>query len=127
MRKLVIVTGVLALAACGGEAEVSEEEAVEEEVAEVDPAVGAYTWTDDEGNEVTGYINADGTAYTEVNGEANPTIAWARNEEGEVCLSGTDDEGEEWEDCMTFGELGEDGTMEITGSDGEVDTVTKVS
>lgn len=130
MRKLLIVAGALALAACNADADTEateEEPAAEEAVAEVDPAVGSYSWTDDEGNEVIGHLNADGTAFTEVNGEANDPVQWARNDEGMVCVSGTNDEGEDWEDCMTFGEEGEDGTVEVTDADGEVQTMTRVS
>lgn len=133
MRKLVLVAGVLALAACNSDAEVTEDDAAEEEVAEVDSAVGAYSWTDDDGNAVTGHLLEDGTTYVEVNGERQNEANWVRNDAGQVCITweaGVSDDGEEYEageDCMTFGEVGEDGTLEITDSDGEVDVVTKVS
>lgn len=133
MRKLVLITGVFALAACGSDAEAPAEEAPVEEIAEVDPAVGSYTWTEDDGTEVTGFLNADGTSWIEVGGERMDESTWARNEEDQICISweaGVDDDGEEYEagsDCMTFGEVGEDGTLEVTDADGDVDVVTKVS
>lgn len=137
MRKIVLVVGALALAGCEAETDVADADAeadtATEEMAEVDPAVGAYRWTEDDGTEVTGYLNADGSAYTEVNGERNDPIRWARNEDDQVCVmweAGVDDDGEEYEagsDCMTFGEVAEDGTLEITNEDGTVETVVKVS
>ncbi len=129
MRKLVAACGILALAACAEPAEdTATEEAPVEEVAAVDPLVGAYTWTDEEGNEVTGHLADDGTSWVEVDGERMDESTWARNDDGQVCLTWTDDEtGEATTDCMTFGEVAEDGTVEVTGSDGEVDTVIKVS
>lgn len=135
MRKILLVAGVFALAGCEAESDVADAdaEATTEEVAEVDPAVGSYRWTDDDGTEVTGHLLADGTAYTEANGERQDPVRWARNEEGQVCIhweGGVDDDGEAYEagsDCMTFGEVAEDGTLEITNADGSVDTVVKIS
>lgn len=130
MRKLILVASVLALAGCEAEADVADanaDAAAVEEVAEVDPAVGTYSWTEDDGTEVTGHLEADGTAYMTVDGERTNPASWARSEDGQICMEGVDEEGEEWSDCMTFGEVAADGTVEITDSEGNVDTVVKVS
>lgn len=131
MRKLVLVAGVLALSACGGEADVAEEETavVEEEVVEVPSVVGTYVATTEDGTEWTGTINADGTTVVEVGGEVVETGTWRSADDGTTCFINDTEEGEEpdEEDCMTFGEVQEDGTLEVVGSDGETDTLTKVS
>ncbi len=135
MRKLVTLAAVLALAGCGqpDEDTVMDAEAMTEEVAEVDPVVGTYGWTEDDGTEVIGHLNADGTSGIEVDGEMVSESTWARNDTGEVCISweaGVDEDGEEYEagtDCMTFGEVGEDGSLEVIDAEGNVDTVTKLS
>lgn len=129
MRKFVIAAGVLALAACNGEAEVTEEEApAEEEVVEVAGPVGDYTFTNDEGAEMAATIAADGTTQVmSADGEVVDSGTWELTEEGQTCF--TMEGMEEGSDptCVTFGEPAEDGTVEVTGSDGEVDTVTLVS
>lgn len=128
MRKLVIVAGVLALAACGGEAEVAEEEAVEE-VAEV-PAgpVGNYTWDNDDGEAMSAVIAADGTtSISNAAGEVVDSGTWALNDAGATCFTMEGMEEGEEPACFTFGEPAEDGTVEITDPEGEVDTVTLVS
>ncbi|WAT18481.1 hypothetical protein OZN62_02555 [Aurantiacibacter sp. MUD11] len=129
MRKLVIITGVLALAACGGEAEVAEEEAVVEEAVEVAAVVGTYNGTTDEGEEWSATINEDGTTSVTVDGEVVETGTWRSADDGTTCFITDTAEGEEpdEEDCYTFGEVGEDGSVTVTGADGESDTVTKVS
>lgn len=130
MRKLVLVAGVLALAACNGDAEVTEDEAVEEEevVAEVASVVGTYNGTGDDGTEWTATINEDGTSDVTVGGEVVDSATWRTNEEGMTCFTGVPEEGEEAgeEECYTFGEVGEDGSVEVTGTDGESQTVMKV-
>ncbi len=130
MRKLILIGGVLALAACNGEAEVTEEEAAPaEEVVEVASVVGTYNGTSDDGSEWTATINEDGTSDVTVDGEVVDSATWRTNEEGLTCFTGVPDEGEEAgeEECYTFGEVGEDGSVEVTGADGESQTVIKVS
>lgn len=129
MRKLVLVAGVLALAACSGDAEVTEDEAVDEEVVEVASVVGSYNGTSDDGTEWTATINEDGTSDIIVDGEVVDSATWRTNEEGLTCFMDVPEEGEEAgeEECYTFGEVGEDGSVTVTGTDGESETVIKVS
>lgn len=129
MRKLVLVAGALALAACNGDADVAEEVVEEEVVEEVASVVGTYNGTGDDGTEWTATINEDGTSDVTVDGEVVDSTTWRTNEEGMTCFTGVADEGEEAseEECYTFGEVGEDGSVEVTGTDGESRTVMKVS
>lgn len=130
MRKLILIGGVLALAACAGEADTTEEAAtVEEEVVEVASVVGTYNGTGEDGTEWTATINEDGTSDVTVDGEVVDSATWRTNEEGMTCFTGVPGEGEEAdeEECYMFGEVGEDGSVEVTGTDGESQTVIKVS
>lgn len=132
MQRLLLLAGALALAGCNDAAETEAVEgddmAMAEPVAEIDPVVGAYSWTEDDGSEVVGHLEADGSAWMEVDGERVDDSTWARNESGQVCISWEgDEENEPGTECMTFGEVGPDGTLQITDAQGEVDTVTKIS
>lgn len=129
MRKLVLICGVLALGACSGAEEAPVEEVVEEEpVVEVASVVGTYVGTDDDGSEWTGIINEDGTTTIEVGGETVDSGTWRSAEDGTTCFTMTAEEGEEpTENCLTFGEVGEDGTVEVISADGESNMMTKVS
>ena len=128
MRKLIIVASTLALAACAGEADVAEEEAPAEEVAEaVDGPVGNYTFETDEGDAMSATIGADGTTeIMNAEGEVVDSGTWAQNDEGATCFVMA--EMEEGADpyCMTFGEPDENGVVETTDPEGETDTVTLV-
>lgn len=132
MRKLVLIVGVLALAGCNSEADTTDEDVVEEEVVEAPSVAGTYNGTSDDGEAWTGIIHEDGTMEIVVNDEVVETGTWRTNEEGMTCFMDTPEEGEvpdaePDEDCYTFGEVGEDGTVVVTGADGESDTVIKVS
>ena len=129
MRKLVLITGVFALAACAGEAEAPAEEAVEEvavEEATVDMS-GTYERTDEEGVARSTTMNADGTWVSYADGEQNGEGTWTADAENGTCF--TDAEPEEGAEpaCFTTGDIAEDGTMEVTNPDGETYTVTKTS
>jgi hypothetical protein len=129
MRKLVAITGILVLAACGGEAETVAEGTSTEAVAEVPAVVGTYVGTDDDGAEWTGVIKPDGTTEVLVAGEVVETGTWRSGDNGTTCFTANPAEGEEAEpeSCMTFGEVQADGTVEVTDSNGETDTLTKTA
>lgn len=127
MRKIIALSSVLALAACGGDADVAEEEAVviEEEVPTV---VGTYTWNEEDGTAMTATISADGTTEILAGEEVVDSGVWREADDGATCFTMTVEEGEEaTENCYTFGEMAEDGTVSVTDSDGDTDMVLKVS
>lgn len=129
MKKLILLAGVTALAACSAnEAEdaTTEEEAVEEtamEAAEGPGMVGTYTVYNPEGEMVgTAMHNADGTYMFDAADEAEEdgSGTW-ENRDGMMCADGTEAEGEEdtGPRCWTPGETGEDGRMMWTSDDEE--------
>lgn len=133
MRKLVIVAGAFALAACASEAEapVEEEEAVEE-MAEATSTVemgGTYSRTNDDGVEVSTTLNDDGTYTAYENGEEVGGGTWTADAENGTCFvqtSGEMEEGDGEPRCFITGEVQADGTMEVTNPEGDTYTVNKV-
>lgn len=127
MRKIIALAGVFALAACGGgeEAEVVEGE---EEVAEtvIPQSTGTYVGTNEEGEEWTRVLAEDGTYTDTVGGETVETGTWEDTIRG-TCLTADTAEGEaaEGEMCYNIGQPAEDGTVEVTGPDGQTITMTK--
>lgn len=133
MRKIVSVCTILTLAACAqpAEEEAAEADAMADEavVEEVSALVGTYEGMTDEGDPWTASINADGTSEVMMDGELVDTSTWRSADDGTTCFTDTMlEEGEEaTEMCYTFGDVGDDGVVEVTNADGEVNTVTKVS
>lgn len=128
MKKIIAVAGAIALAACGsGEAEVEE---VVEEVEEpaVSAVAGTYTGTTEDGTEWTSVLNPDGTYQDTVGDEVVESGTWTDGD-GQTCFTETTAEGEEPAEasCFTVGEVGEDGSVEITDAEGETMTITKAS
>ncbi|GAA5057521.1 hypothetical protein GCM10023208_23100 [Erythrobacter westpacificensis] len=118
MKKLIAVAALASLAACGGSAdEPAEDASLDEAAAEVIPSTsaGTYTSTTEDGTEVSVALNADGTYTVMQGGEQVESGTWEDNIRG-TCLTA---EGGDGEDCWNIQPGAEDGTMDITGSDGE--------
>lgn len=135
MKKLILASAVLALAACGETTsdEVTTPEAdvgVGDTVTEAGPdagfeavAPGSYTVAHEDGTSdelsispgmTWSMVFADGTA-------AGGTIF---AQDGKNCFV---TEGVEGHQCFAAGDLADDGSMEVTADDGEVMTVTPVA
>lgn len=123
MKKLVALAGAFALAACGGndaeETAVAEPEPVE--AVDTASSAGTYAGTDENGVAWTSTLNADGTFEDTENGEVVRTGTWEDNDRGTCFIT----EGDDVEACFTMGEVQGDGTVEVTGPEGETFTMTK--
>jgi len=126
MKKLLVCASVLALAACGGEAEPDavEEAAPVEEAAEPQAAVipGTYDLVYDDGTTGTVTVNEDGT-YSGSRGDTS-TTGTVTDVDGKACF---DPEGDPPALCWTAGEQGEDGSFTSTADDGTSVKVTPVT
>lgn len=125
MRKLILLAGVAALAACA-EAEAPEDtEAMEEATVAEAPAIepGLFEVTSADGEVGQTRLNADGTYVDIVDGEQIGSGTWVQRD-GQMCFDG-DAEGEE-EACWTDGPMNEDGSWTATGPDGTTVTVRRV-
>ncbi|MDE1466606.1 hypothetical protein [Aurantiacibacter sp. D1-12] len=131
MRKIVSVCAVLALVACAqpAEDEATDEIADEAMAEETASIAGTYEGTTDEGEEWTGIINEDGTTEIVMGGEVVDSGTWRTDEAGATCFTMQPQEGEEeaTENCYTFSEPGEDGSVVVTNAEGEENTMMKVS
>lgn len=120
MRKIILIAGIAALAACSKPAEVAPEAT---ETAAAAPAAaasgavpGAYDVTEADGTKSVTTLNADGTYVdTDAAGKETAKGKWA-TEEGKTCF--TPDGGAK--ECYTDGAPGADGTFTATNSKGEV-------
>lgn len=122
MKKIIAVatamTGALALAACGGDADEPTEANIDAETVDSvlpDTNAGTYTSTTPEGAEVAVILNADGTYSVTEAGNEVETGTWEDNIRG-TCLVATGGEGE---DCYNIAPAAEEGMVDITGPDGE--------
>lgn len=126
MKKIIALAGAFALAACGGgDTEVEEGE---DEVAEmgVPESTGTYVGTNEDGAEWTRVLAEDGTYTDTIDGETVETGTWEDTIRG-TCLTADAAEGEaaEGEMCYNIGQPAEDGTVDVTGPDGETMSMTK--
>jgi len=130
MKKIALIAGVLALAACA-EAEAPEPEPTEE-VAEAPmaidggPLAGSYSTTDSEGTASVWTLAEDGT-FTLVTEGMDPVTGTYTNTPGEngatFCA---DPEGEEaGETCFAISVPAEDGSWTATDPDGNVLNVSR--
>ena len=122
MKKLILLAGPLALAACSEAEAPVEEEAVVEEAVAVDTAPGTYDYTTADGA-VTGKIvmNEDGTYVDNEVGKDEDTGTW-RTGEGQTCFTSAAEGSEEI--CFTDSAPGEDGAWVSTAADGTAFTVS---
>lgn len=112
MRKLILLAGVAALAACGGGAdEVEADDTLTADdtamTADADTAtdyVGTHTVYDADGNMLgTTVANADGS-YTDTNADGTTGGGtWELNDAGQLCFDADGDEG--GADCWTKGDM----------------------
>ena len=127
MKRLIALSSVVVLAACGSEAPPPAAEPTEE-VAEAPTAIdggplaGSYSTVDAEGNEAVWTLFEDGTFSLAAEG-MDPVTGTFTSEDTEFCADPSgDDEGES---CWTLTEPGEDGSWTATAEDGSVLTVTR--
>ncbi len=127
MKKIVAFAGAsalaLSLAACGG-SDVDEPTEAEIDTADTvipETSAGTYTGTTEDGTEWSSTLNADGTFEDYEGGELVRTGTWEDNIRGTCFVN----DGEEGEECYNIGEVQADGTIEVTGPDGETFTMTK--
>lgn len=128
MRKIALMLGTLALAACSGEAaeeEAAAPEAVVEEVAAMTTAngspAGTYTATDADGTATSNTLNADGTyAVTGTDGAALDSGTW-EVVDGKTCFTSSAEGATAM--CWTEAAPGADGSFSATSDAGETVTV----
>ena len=127
MKKLILLAGVAALAACSGKDPAAEETAAAEApAAEVAAAPGvaatpgSYDVTGPDGTKLVATLMADGT-YVDRD-EAGKVLekgTWA-TKDGKTCF---DDEGDKAEVCYTDSAPAADGSFTATEADGKVTQV----
>lgn len=135
MKKLILLTGALTLAACAAENDEAEMvdgdgDMVVEETTEVTDGpgmAGTYTLYNAEGElDGTATNRADGTfSWTTPEGEVTENAGTWENRDGMMCVDVTEAEGEEdtGVTCWTRGEAGEDGRVAWTSDGDEPETV----
>ncbi len=114
MKKIVLLAGLFALAACSGEAEAPVAEAEEAAVAYPGGA-GTYTRANAEGETVSTVITADGTFTTSLNGEETNT-GTVTTEGATICFDWEANEGEP--ECWANQPMRADGSFETTDPEG---------
>ena len=123
----------LALAACGGgnddAATTDTAAAPAEDTASVMPtAQGMYTGTNADGQEWTANLRQDGTYEFTEGGEVTQIGTYDNNIRGTCLTEETGDTAAPGQEmCYNFGEVGPDGTVEVTGPDGVTFTMNKAS
>ena len=127
MKKLILLAGIAALAACTGKERAAEETATAEAPAAavaaapaVGPTPGSYDVTGPDGTKLVATLMADGT-YVDRD-EAGKVLEkgkWAAKG-GKTCF---DDEGDKAEVCYTDSAPAADGSFTATEADGKVTQV----
>jgi len=131
VKKLLAFTGILALAACGGEDaligdQISEaDEVVQVEEATMESLAGTYVASGEDGDMIS-TLNLDGTYIDTANGEIIGEGTW-EIVDNKACFSYEPAEGEEAQpaECFGVGPVAEDGTVVVTAEGGEQMTMTK--
>ncbi|MCB2082986.1 MAG: hypothetical protein H6920_04205 [Sphingomonadaceae bacterium] len=128
MKKLILMAGCAALAACSGAKEDAAPEgdaaATTAEAPAEDSMAGTYEATAADGTVITTTIDAEGNYVDTVDGKqtGSGTVAVAKN--GQTCFNSS--EAGAAPECWTDGEKAEDGSWTATNDDGESVTVRKV-
>lgn len=135
MKKAILATALFALAACDGtatdETEATTTETTDTGVAQIDPDAEAGFEAVAPGNyeivRAGGVIDQltvhPGMTWSMVSAEGEPSGGTIFMQGGETCFV---TEGVEGHRCFTGTPPAEDGSMEVTGDDGEVATVRPV-
>lgn len=126
MKKLIILAGCVALAACSkGEApaETETEAAAATPAAAEDSMAGTYEATAADGSKSMTVMNADGS-YTETAADGSVTTGTISMVKGQSCFNSSE-EGSAPE-CWTDGEPAEDGSWVSTNDDGVQVTIRKM-
>ena len=133
MKKLIVIAGALALAACGNDAETpaeadttAAETGATTNTAAFDEygSAGTYGGTTEDGTSWSSVLNEDGTFEDTEAGETIRTGTWSDDPVKGTCFV---PEGETAEECYQMGDVGEDGTVVVTGPDGAEFTMQKQS
>ena len=127
MKKLILLAGIAALAACSGKEPAAEETAAAEapaaEVATapgVTATPGSYDVTGPDGTKLVATLMADGTYVNrDAAGKVLAKGTWA-TKDGKSCF---DAEGDEAEVCYTDSAPAADGSFTATEADGKVTQV----
>ena len=129
MKKLILLAGIAALAACSGKEPAAEEgaaaeapatEAVAAATPAAGPTPGSYDVTGPDGTKLVATLMADGT-YVDRD-EAGKVLekgTWA-TKDGKTCF---DDEGDKAKVCYTDSAPAADGSFTATEADGKVTQV----
>lgn len=131
MRKLVVLAGALALAACGGSDNAAEADAPAEVEATTpaadDPLVGNFGGVTEDGKAWTSAMNADGTYQDTLDGEVAETGTWT-HEGDQVCFAPAAEEGEAAaaSSCLTLLNVNDDGSLLMTDAEGNETTVPRL-
>ena len=125
MKKLVLIVGIAALAACSEREEAAEAPAAEAPAAEVAAAPtvvatpGKYDVTGPDGTKSVTELKADGTYQDWKGDKVTEKGAWA-SKDGKTCF---DPEGDAAEVCYTESAPAADGNFTATNDKGEVTKV----
>ena len=122
MRKIILIAGIAALAACSKPAEVAPaatETAATAPAAEASAAAGSYDVTAPDGTKSVATLNADGSYVdTDAAGKETAKGKWA-TEDSKTCF--TPDGGAK--ECYTDSVPAADGSFTATNSKGEISQV----
>lgn len=124
MKKLIVLAGCVALAACAeAEAPADDEIVVDETAAAMGtPPAGEYTITASDGGSANFMMNEDGT-YSGVSREGEPVTGTFAEVDGKTCFT---EEAAEEAVCWTNSAAAEDGSFTSTNDDGATVTVAPV-
>ena len=133
MKKITAIVAAMALAACGGndveetDAGMADNAGTAQPTAPVTPtAAGTYVGTDENGQEWTSQLNADGTYQDTMGGEVTETGSWTERN-GQTCFLQDIVEGDPAaeENCWTLSTPDAQGNVTITNAEGEEMTIRK--
>ncbi len=94
---------------------------------EVSAVVGTYTGTDEDGNEWSSVISADGT-YRDMRGGATVETGTWQETDGLTCFTKdlAQNEAAQAPDCFAIGNVNEDGQVLVVDIDGRGSLIQKV-
>lgn len=128
MKKLIVLTAIAALAACGDRTneaapppDTSTATAEATTAAMADDPAGTYTVTMSDGTTGTTVINADGT-YVDTDKDGKQMKGTFVRRDGKDCF---DPEGDEAEQCWSVSTPAADGSFTATSADGKTTVTVK--